>query len=359
MDLPLSLNSSGIDYWKDNRLFQKVLNHGYSQMDWEKTSDEFLLYLFLHDEPTLGKIRSEKTKKAYFRDLSDFLSFAKEYKGVKNLHPDDLKKYQYIMEETGYAPTTLRRKTAVIKQFMRYLLQIGAINQDNTFLMKRTSINKDQLVNRDLYEHEVRQLLNYFKTNDYFAYTLLFILVSTGLRISELASARWADLFYYPEQDRFFITVTGKRNKERIAVIFKDVLRVIQEFRKRRGHESELSEDNPTAFFPKADGSHYNSAYLSHEFSRLILNTHEIFPFIKRRKILHEQGNKRYNITPHTCRHYTAAYFAEQGVNLKAIQDMLGHESITTTESYLRRKRRLEEHAGVQVDNLFLNLLLN
>lgn len=342
------------DFWKDNRLFQKVIDHGYSQIDWETATDEFLLYLFLHDEPTLGKKRSEKTKKAYFRDLSDLLSFAREYGSVKNLHPDVLKKYQYIIEESGFASTTLRRKTAVIKQFMRFLLQIGAINQDNTFLMKRTSINKDQLVNRDLYDHEVQQLLNYFRENNYFAYTLLYILVSTGLRINELTTAKWADLFYFPEQDRFFITVTGKRNKEREAIIFKDVLYVIQEFRKRRGHEPELSEDNPTAFFPKADGSHYNSAYLSHEFSRLILDTHETFPFIKRRMILHEQGNKGHNITPHTCRHYTAAYFAEKGVSLKAIQDMLGHESIITTENYLRRKRKLEKHAGVRVGDSFM-----
>lgn len=348
------INSS--DYWKDNYLFKLFIENGLSNVNWENVSDEIMLYLFLHDEPTLGKERNPKTKKSYFRDITDFISYASLYGGIKKLNKEHVQKYQYIIEEKNLATTTLRRKNTVIKQFLQYLYRNEIIKQDLTLMMKKVSIDKEQLVNRDLYDHEVKQLLNYFKDHNYFAYTLMYVLVSSGMRIAELASAKWSDLFYFHKTDSYFLTVKGKRDKERDVIIFKDVLEVIQEFRRRRGLAFDLSEVNNSAFFAKANGGHYNPSYLSNEFSNLILETHEKFPFIKRRKLLHENAEikKRYNITPHTCRHYTAAFLADKGIDIKSIQDMLGHFSLMTTENYLRRKRNLEDHAGVKVGSSFL-----
>ncbi|MFD2216409.1 tyrosine-type recombinase/integrase [Metabacillus endolithicus] len=349
------LNLSSPEFWNNNQFFKIFIDNGFSSVSWDHVPDEMLLYLFLHDEPTIGKKRSDNTKREYFRDVKEFIEFANHFGGTRYIDEEDVQKYQYIIEEKNLSPSTLRRKTSVIKQFLTYLFKRGALKKDVTIMLKRVSVDKEQLVNRDFYDHEVQQLLEYFKKENYFAYTLLYVLVSTGLRIDELATAEWSSLFYYPKNDSYFLSVTGKRNKERNAKIFNDVLEVVSEFRKRRGINSELSEVDETAFFPKASGEHYNSSYLSTEFSRLILTTSDIFPFIKRRKMLHEKGDKRFNITPHTCRHYTAAYFADKGIDLKSIQDMLGHESLLTTERYLRRRRNLEDHAGVKVGGNFIN----
>ncbi|MFS1519501.1 tyrosine-type recombinase/integrase [Bacillus sp. SCS-151] len=345
--------------WLDQSLYVQIARQGFRNVNWSEVPDEVMLYLFLHDEPAHGRERSNQTKKEYFRDIRDLLAFASEFGGIRYVNQDDIEVYQSRIHEK-YKATSLRRKSAVIKQFLRYLNVRGMINQDLSLMMKKVAIKKEDLVNRDLYEHEVKQLLDYFKKKDWFAYTLIFILVSTGLRIAELASANWSSLMYHEKLDRYFLTVIGKRKKERPVVIFNDVLEVVKELRRRKGLTTELNPEDETAFFPKSNGSHYNSSYLSNEFSRLIMSTADVLPLVKQRLKKEEdyekQGNSiKFRITAHTCRHFTATYYSDQdGIDVKDVRDLLGHESITTTETYLRRKRRLEEHAGVKLGEKFM-----
>lgn len=326
----------------DGTLYHIVAREGFKNTSWEAVPDHILMYIFLHDEPTLGKKRSSKTKIEYYRDISKLLDFSVPFGGLRNLSPEDLLAFQYEMEKE-YAPTTQRRRSVVMKQFLRFLYKNGALEADLSFKMKKVSQPKELLVNRDLYEDEVRQLLDYFRSHDWFAFTLMHVLVSTGLRIEELADAMWRKLFYYRKLNRYFLRVMGKGGKERDVLIFEDVLESIREFRLRKGFDIELHPGCETAFFPKGDGSHYSEKYLSTEFSRLIKKT--LFPFVVYRED---------PITPHTCRHYTAAYLTDKGIDLRAIQEMLGHASIVTTEGYLWKKRRLENHAGLKLDNRFI-----
>jgi len=224
-----------------------------------------------------------------------------------------------------------------------YPYKVGALSTDVTYTMKKVSQPKEQLVDRDLYEAEVHDLLDHFKKTDGFAFTLLLVLVSTGLRIEELAAAKWSGLFYYPKLELHFLNVIGKGDKKRTAILFNDVLDSMIEFRQRRGLKFEIDPGDPTAFFSKPDGSHYSSKYLSNEFSKLMEATD--FSFIKHRKD---------RITPHTCRHYTAAYLSDKGADIRSIQDALGHSSILTTEGYLWKKRQLENHAGLKLGKNFV-----
>lgn len=194
-------------------------------------------------------------------------------------------------------------------------------------------------------------LLEHFKESDWFAYTLFYLLISTGMRISELATAKWDDLRFEPSVNHYFLEVKGKGNKRRDVIIFSDVLEVVTENRKRKGLITKVGHYDGTAFFPKYNGSHYNTKYLSNEFTRIVNSAP--FEFIQARLKKEEQGDIRYRITPHTCRHYTAAYFMDQGIDPKAIQDMLGHSSLMTTERYLRRKRDIKNHAGVKLGDSF------
>lgn len=325
----------------DNKLFQMISSEGFKRTDWNKVPNDFLKYLFLHDEPVMGKKRTEKTKKEYLRELDCLFSFFNQ--PLQEITPEDALAFQYWIDRQEYAATTMRRKSTVVKQFLQYLYKIGVLSADVTYKMKKISQPKEQLVDRDLYESDVNDLLDHFKRTNWFAFTLLFVLASTGLRIEELATAKWSGLFYYPKLGLHFLNVIGKGNKPRTAIIFNDVLDSIIEFRKRRGLKVEIDPGDTTAFFPKPIGSHYSSKYLSNEFSNLVEATN--FNFIKHRTD---------RITPHTCRHYTAAYLSDKGADIRAIQDALGHSSIITTEGYLWKKRKLENHAGLKLGKNFV-----
>lgn len=352
--------SSG-EFWNDENLLFKVEEFGFSNIDWINAPIEVLLYLFLHDQPTIGEKRTDSTKKEYLRDLNQFLKYIYN-EGIDQLYlltPEHLLKYQRYLEKK-YKKTTLLRKSSVVKHFFRYLANKNILKQDITVQMKRPKSKLEELVNRDLYDHEVKELLEYFQKSNWFAYTLFYLLVTTGMRINELATARWSNLRYESSVGYHFLKVTGKRNKDRDVIIFNDVLKVVLENRKRKSLSTEIGEVDGTAFFPKANGNNYNTTYLSNEFTSLVSKAPFDFiqgRFKKENESAAEGKNIRHRITPHTCRHYTAAFFMDKGIDPKAIQDMLGHLSLMTTERYLRRKRSVANHAGVKLgEKNFSNL---
>jgi len=322
-------------------LFTELSTEHFKNTNWANIPDKLLMYLFLHDEPTYGDTRSEGTKKEYLRDLLHFLAFAENYGGLRQLDPEDLLTYQDKLDKR-YAKTSFRKRTTVVKQFLNYIYKKKAIDSDLTRLMKKVAQPTKDLVDRDIYEHEVKVLLEYFKQHNYFMYALLFVLVSTGLRINELATAEWRNVYYLPHLGYHFLDVVGKGDIPREVLLFDDVMPVITEFRKRRGFDGEINRGSSSPFFPKGDGQAYNSKYLSSLFTANIKNTG--LPLVKYRKD---------PITPHTCRHYYAAFLTNSGANIDAVKDALGHSSIVTTQRYLWKKRRKENHAGLKVGKTF------
>jgi site-specific recombinase XerD len=356
-----SLLLTTADYWKNENLFLSIERVGFRNVDWTNAPEELLLYIFLHDEQKMGERRTDSTKKEYLRDLNQFLGFihSNNMGPLQNLHSEQLLEFQRHLEGK-YKKTTLKKKSSVVKHFFKYLASKDIIKKDITLQMKLFKTKKEELVNRDLYDDEVKQILEYFKENDWFAYTLFYVLVSSGMRINELATAKWSNLRYVPSAKYYFLTVTGKGNNPRDVIIFDDILEVIIENRKRKSLSIKVGDADGTAFFPKANGKHYNTTYLSNEFTRLVSTVP--FDFIQarfKRELESEESGKpiRYRITPHTCRHYTAAYYMDRGVDPTSIQNMLGHSSLLTTERYLRRKRSLENHAGVKLgERNFMNV---
>lgn len=353
----LQLVNNEMDWFSDDT-YKEIAKHGFRNIDWNQATDALLLYLFLHDEPTLGSKRKQSTLKEYFREVSQFINYLHEqHQSLQQLHHEQIINYQLHLESKGYKSTTLRRKSTVVQQFLTYLYKKEIVKDDLTKSMKRISIKREDLVNRDFYEEEVKELLDYFKKQDWFMYTLLFTLVSTGLRIQELCNARWSSITYQPEAGMYFVSVVGKRDKLREVPLFNEVLEVLKEFRMRRGFSVDFSEDTP--LFPKPNGDSYNFKYLSNEFTKQIEQLKDRFSFIQKRYEMEQHFNEngkaiRFRITPHTCRHYTASYYLSKGADLKAIQDLLDHESSVTTDQYLRRKRKFSEHAAVKIGRKFM-----
>ncbi|EZH64277.1 hypothetical protein DH09_00645 (plasmid) [Bacillaceae bacterium JMAK1] len=324
------------DTFLNNQLYVQLSRNGFDQVNWSEIPDEFLLYIYLHKNPQLGKDRTPQTKAKYLESLKPFMSYATEHGGIRYLTSSQVYAYQLHLErDKEYKPTTLSRHTVVIKQFLQFLYKEEMIERDITTKMIKVAKPKDQLVDRDLHSDEVKQLLKHFKGHDFFTYALLSILLSTGMRIAELANADMERLVWRSSEQAYFLDVEGKGKKQRPIVIYEDALSIIKELRRQRG----FSEDSKVGpFFPKTNGKRYSATYLSGHFKHLLYEAP--FDFVQSRKD---------PITAHTCRHYTAQYLIEQGADLTAIRDALGHASIQTTELYLKQRRRYSEHVGLKI----------
>lgn len=143
-------------------------------------------------------------------------------------------------------------------------------------------------------------------------------LYSCGLRVSELVSLKISDLFF----DEGFIKVTGKGNKQRFVPIAKSTQNLIDIYRKNIRNHLQINKKDEDTLFLNRRGKQLTRAM--------------IFTIIKN---LAESINLKKNISPHTLRHSFATHLLENGADLRAIQMLLGHESITTTEVYVHVDR--------------------
>lgn len=189
---------------------------GIRNIDYSKLSEESTVYLFLHDEPSLTKKRSERTKKIYLHDLSHFLRYIKEKIGtIHELFHNEMERYFYELSKK-YAATTLRRKKTVVQQFLKYIYDNNGLSDNFSNRLKKVSVKKEELVNRDLFPEEVNEILEILKKTNFFMYSLFFLLTTTGLRIEEIANANWADLSFHPSLNVYLLRVVGKGNKARV-----------------------------------------------------------------------------------------------------------------------------------------------
>lgn len=148
---------------------------------------------------------------------------------------------------------------------------------------------------------------------------MLETLYGCGLRVSELINLKISDLFF----DEGFIQVTGKGNKQRFVPIADVTIKYINIFKKEiRVHEPITKEFQDVLFLNRRGRK---------------LTRAMVFTIIKQ---LAEKAGVRKNISPHTFRHSFATHLLENGADLRAIQQMLGHESITTTEIYMHVNRK-------------------
>ncbi|SPT76269.1 integrase/recombinase, putative [Bacillus cereus] len=123
-----------------------------------------------------------------------------------------------------YAATSLRRKKIVVQQFIKYVYDNNGLSDNYSRRLKKVSVKKEELVNRDLFPEVVNEILNTLKKTNFFMYSLFFLLTTTGLQIEEVANAKWSDLAFHPSLNVYLLRVVGKGNKIREVRIFEDVL---------------------------------------------------------------------------------------------------------------------------------------
>ncbi len=260
----------------------------------------------------------DKTIKAYRIDLKQFLSFNNNT--INDLSVDDIENYIGHLHQK-FKPKTVKRKLASLKAFFHYL-EYRSIIDINPFNKIKTKFREPLLLPKTIPLHTVENLLStmykaysaahtvYRKKRTLLDIAISETLFSTGMRISELCNLKSSDV----DMHDAVIRIYGKGAKERIIQIGnKDVISLL-----KRYENEYASEINDSGYF----FTNVNATPLSDQAIRRMINKYCSLAGIE----LH--------ITPHMFRHTFATSLLEADVDIRYIQEMLGHSSITVTEIY-------------------------
>ena len=262
----------------------------------------------------LEKSLSENTVMAYTSDLDKLIQYLKEENiNIMDVSLDDLENFAAGLRDIGIHPRSQARILSGIRSFFHFLLIEDYIQQDPWELLESPQIGKH--LPDILSVEEIDNLINAIDRSTKEGQrncAILETLYSCGLRVSELCNLKISDLYL----DEGFIKVEGKGSKQRLVPISPKAIKEIKNYFLTRGDGLIKPEFEDYVFI-----------------SRFGKNISRIMVFHIIKELADKIGLKK-SISPHTFRHSFATHLLEGGANLRAIQCMLGHESIGTTEIY-------------------------
>ncbi|MDP4662878.1 MAG: site-specific tyrosine recombinase XerD [Salibacteraceae bacterium] len=284
---------------------------------WDSYKKGFKAYL------KLERSLSENSVQAYLDDVNKLAQFA-ETKGSntqpKDLTKKDLRLFIEWIVELGLGTHTQARIISGIKAFYKYLALENLISIDPTELLESPKLGRklpDTLSNADI--ELMLDSIDRSKPEGERNRAIIETLYACGLRVSELTELLISNLYL----NEGFIRVIGKGNKERLVPIHENAIDSIQLYLEHIRVHIAIKPGNDDIVFLNRRGS---------KLSRVM-----IFYVIKD---LAEKAGIRKSISPHTLRHSFATELVEHGADLRAVQEMLGHSSITTTEIYTHLDRQ-------------------
>lgn len=278
----------------------------------------------------LEKSLSGNSIDAYLTDLDKLLRFVEsEGLRIEDVSYEDLQQFVAQLHDIGIHPRSQARIISGIKSFYRFLLLDDYITIDPTELLESPKIGFK--LPEVLSVNEINNILDTIDLSlpeGQRNRAMLEVLYSCGLRVSELTGLKYPDIYF----DEGFIRVEGKGSKQRLVPISETAIREIRNYLFDRNTIVVKKGFEDTLFLSRRGTA----------LSRIM-----VFHIIKQQT---EMAGIQKNVSPHTFRHSFATHLLEGGANLRAIQEMLGHESITTTEIYTHidreflRKEILEHH---------------
>jgi integrase/recombinase XerD len=285
-------------------------------MKWENAKKGYENYL------KLEKSLSQNSVAAYINDINKLIDFLdKNFKKVTpdKVKLDHLKSFVEWLNSRGVSPRTQARTISGIKSFFKYLLIEGRISSDPTALLESPKIGRK--LPDILSMEEIDRLIDAVdleKPEGQRNKAMLETLYSCGLRVSELVNLKMTNLFF----DQGFIKIEGKAEKERLVPVSKRAMEEINKYVKGYRKNLKIQKGSENILFLNRRGQ---------SLSRVM-----VFTIIKN---LAEKINLNKKISPHTFRHSFATHLINGGADLRAVQEMLGHESILTTEIYTHLDR--------------------
>jgi integrase/recombinase XerD len=280
-------------------------------VNWSSYIKGFKAYL------QLERSLSGNSIEAYVRDMEKLTQFL-EMKGLSIL-PEDMKletlrEFVRWITELGMMPTSQARIISGIKAFYKYLMMEDLIKLNPAELLDapKTARKLPDTLNIDEIDRMI-DCIDKSKPEGMRNKAILETMFSCGLRVSEVVTLKLSDVYYEEE----YVKVVGKGNKERLVPIGSVALKAIQLYVDHVRVHIDAQTGNNDIVFLNGRGT---------KLSRVM-----IFYIIKK---LATAAGIRKTISPHTFRHSFATALVEAGADLRAVQQMLGHESITTTEIY-------------------------
>lgn len=283
--------------------------------NWERTIKQFVHYL------KIERSLAENSIFAYQQDIAKLRDFCESYTlSPEHIQTGHLKQFIAELYDMGLSARSQARIISGWKQFFDFLLQEDIRKDDPSESLELPKIGRK--LPEVLTIEEIDAMIDAIDLSSNEGQrnkAILETLYSCGLRVSELVSLRFEDCFF----DEGFIRVIGKGNKERLVPVSPSVV-----------EEVTLYAENDRGNVPVKKGSEA-IVFLNRRGAQLTRVM--IFTIIKR---LAETAGIKKTISPHTFRHSFATHLIEGGANLRAVQDMLGHENITTTEIYTHLDQR-------------------
>ncbi len=283
-------------------------------MENSDTLHQFIDYLQIERQLSLNTVQ------AYERDLLRFLNFLEQEENLSlaQITPQHITQFLSFLYELLLCPSSMSRNLSAIRALYRFLIGEGEIDRDPT---ENITIPKPWMSLPQVWDvHEIDQLLSqpdWHSVEGLRDRALLELLYATGMRVSEIVHVKQGDLFHEEE----FIRVFGKGNKERLIPVGASALWWVHKYEQ---------ESRPHYLTP------YSMGYLFlNRFGRSP-SRQTVWKLVKK-----YAGTSKVEkfASPHTLRHSFATHLIEAGADLRAVQEMLGHADITTTQIYTHLDR--------------------
>ena len=268
----------------------------------------------------LEKNFSNKTVEAYIHDIKELEDFLKD-KNVETATSEDIQLFLIFLSKKDISVRSQARILSGIKSFYRYLLYEGVVSDDPTRLIDAPKIGRHLPEVLSIPEIDaIFQAIDLSEPEGHRNKAILEVLYGCGLRVSELVNLQLSQLRFH--EDEQYLRVVGKGDKERLVPISKAAQKAIELYLETRNSLPIKKEAENIVFLNKRGNK---------------LSREMIFIIVK--KLTQLAGIKK-NVSPHTFRHSFATHLVKAGADLRAVQEMLGHESITTTEIYTHLDRK-------------------
>ncbi|MDO6431002.1 site-specific tyrosine recombinase XerD [Flavitalea sp. BT771] len=270
----------------------------------------------------LEKSLSENSVEAYLRDIDKLTQFLETSRSIKPPEAIGLKDLQAFLQwigQLGLEPASQARVLSGIRSFYKYCYIEQIVKKDPTTLLESPRLKRalPDVLSFEEIESIIGQI-DLSKQEGGRNKAILETMYSCGLRVSEVVNLRISSLHL----DLGFIRVIGKGDKERLVPIGTSAVKYIRIYQHDIRVHMPLKPGNEDILFLNRRGS---------KLSRVMI-------FLMLKELTRQAGIEK-NISPHTFRHSFATHLVEGGADLRAVQEMLGHESITTTEIYTHLDR--------------------
>ena len=270
----------------------------------------------------LEKSLSENSVEAYLRDIDKLTQFLQNQHSFQSPATVELKELQQFIKwiaDLGMTASSQARIISGIRSFYKYCLTEGISKKDPTLLLEAPKLKRSlpDVLSFEEIESIIAQI-DMSKPGGGRNKAILETLYSCGLRVSELVNLKMSQLY----TDVGFVRVIGKGDKERLVPIGRSAVKYITIYRNQiRVHSAAKTGEEDILF-------------LNNRGTRLS----RVMIFLLLKELVQKAGIKK-TISPHSFRHSFATHLIEGGADLRAVQEMLGHASITTTEIYTHLDR--------------------